>query len=85
DELNVAKEIEKTDLKENSKYNSFEISNMYYAHILTNGNLEEFKEFLKLEKEDLIDSITVEEISDFIKNIFSKDKLTSVVWLPEEK
>ena len=85
DELNVAKEIEKTDLKENSKYNSFEISNMYYAHILTNGNLEEFKEFLKLEKEDLIDSITVEEISDFIKSIFSKDKLTSVVWLPEEK
>nr|NGX49332.1 putative zinc protease [Candidatus Anoxychlamydiales bacterium] len=85
DELNVAKEIEKTDLKESSKYNGFEMSNMYSFHILTDGNPNEFKDMLKLEEEDLIDSVTVEEISAFIKSIFSKDKLTSVVWLPEEK
>ncbi|NGX52021.1 MAG: putative zinc protease [Candidatus Anoxychlamydiales bacterium] len=85
DELNVAKEIAKTNLKENAKYNSFEMAKMYSSHILTNGNPNEFKDMLKLEEEDLIDSVTVEEISDFIKSIFSKDKLTSVVWLPEEK
>ena len=85
DELNVAKEIKKTKLIKNSKYNSFEMSKMYSSHILTNGNPDEFKDMLKLEEEDLIDSVTVDEIKDFIKSIFSKDKLTSVVWLPEEK
>ncbi|NGX34409.1 MAG: putative zinc protease [Candidatus Anoxychlamydiales bacterium] len=85
DELNVAKEIEKKGIQEDSKYNSLEISKMYYFHMLTNGNGNEFKKLLKLKEEDLINSITVDEMKEFIKNLFSKDKLKSVVWLPEDK
>nr|NGX36794.1 hypothetical protein [Candidatus Anoxychlamydiales bacterium] len=85
EELSSAKEILKNDVKENLKYNSTLVSSNMSWHMHCLNKDKDFKEFLILDDDEIIDSITLQDMQSFMKKLFSKEKISSVIWLPKEK
>ena len=85
EELSSAKEIVKNDVKENLKYNNFVASSNMSSHMQCLNIDKDFKELLILDENEIVDSITLQDMQSFMKKLFSKDKVSSVIWLPKEK
>ncbi|MBN2479325.1 MAG: insulinase family protein [Parachlamydiales bacterium] len=74
-----SKKILKVETQDSKKYNE------RIMQTLTGAYLRRLDPELMLSIDSIIDDITFEEMNDFVKQLFSKQKNKTVIWIPEEK